>query len=210
MLLVISYLSIFNCKLSIVNGVMGGSMATTANFKKGITIKLEGELMALVDFQHVKPGKGGAFVRTKFKRLKDGAVVEKTFRAGERIETVWMKEKKMQYLYKEGDLFFFMDTETYEQISLPSSLLSHCIPYLKENEEVSVIFAEGQPVSVDIPTFCELKVVETDPGVKGDTAQGGSKPAVVETGLKVSVPLFINVGDTIKIDTRTGKYMERV
>ncbi|MEA3431886.1 MAG: elongation factor P [candidate division WOR-3 bacterium] len=185
-------------------------MATTADFKKGITIKLEGELMALVDFQHVKPGKGGAFVRTKFKRLKDGAVVEKTFRAGERIEIVWMKEKKMQYLYKEGDLFFFMDTETYEQISLPSSLLSHCIPYLKENEEVSVIFAEGQPVSVDIPTYCELKVVETDPGVKGDTAQGGSKPAVLETGLKVTVPLFINVGDTIKIDTRTGKYMERV
>jgi len=185
-------------------------MATTADFKKGITIKLEGELMALVDFQHVKPGKGGAFVRTKIKRLKDGAVVEKTFRAGERIEIVWMKEKKMQYLYKEGDLFFFMDTGTYEQISLPSSLLSHCIPYLKENEEVSVIFAEGQPVSVDIPTFCELKVVETDPGVKGDTAQGGSKPAVLETGLKVTVPLFINVGDTIKIDTRTGKYIERV
>lgn len=185
-------------------------MATTADFKKGMTIKLEGELMTLIDFQHVKPGKGGAFVRTKFKRLKNGAVIERTFRAGERIEVVWMEEKKMQYLYKESDLFFFMDTETYEQVSLPSSLLSQCISYLKENEKVSVIFAEGKPVKVDIPTFCELKVVETGPGVRGDTAQSGSKPAILETGLKVTVPLFINVGDIIKIDSRTGKYIERV
>ena len=185
-------------------------MATTADFKKGKTIRLEGELMTLIDFQHVKPGKGGAFVRTKFKRLKDRTVIDRTFRAGEKIEAVRMEEKKMQYLYKEGDLFFFMDTKTYEQISLPSSLLSHCIPYLKENEEVSVMFADGESVSVDIPTFCELKVVETEPGVRGNTAQGGSKPAILETGLKVTVPLFINIGNTIRVDTRTGKYMERV
>lgn len=185
-------------------------MASTADFKKGMTIRLEGELMTLFDFQHVKPGKGGAFVRTKFKRLKDGAVIDKTFRAGEKIEVVWMEQKKMQYLYKEENLFHFMDTETYEQISLPLSLLSDSVPYLKENEEVFVKFAEGEPVSIDIPTFCELTVVDTEPGVKGDTAQGGSKPAILETGLKVTVPLFINVGDTIKVDTRTAKYIERV
>ncbi|MCK4257031.1 elongation factor P [candidate division WOR-3 bacterium] len=185
-------------------------MATTTDFKRGITLKIDGELMTLYDFQHVKPGKGGAFVRTKLKRMKNGAIIDKNFRAGEKIEIVWIEERKFQYLYNDEHLFFFMDTQNYEQISLPSSLLSDKILYLKENEEISIIFAEGKPVDVEIPTFCELKVVETDPGVKGDTAQGGSKPATLETSLKVSVPLFINIGDTIKVDTRTGKYMERV
>lgn len=185
-------------------------MATTSDFKKGITLKIEGELMSLVDFQHVKPGKGGAFVRTKLKRLKDGAVIDKTFRAGEKIETVWMEEKKFQFLYRDGERFYFMDIQTYEQLSMPLSLISDSVSYLKENEEVSIIFAEGHPVGVEIPTFCNLKVIETDPGVKGDTAQGGSKPATLETGLKVSVPLFIDVGDTIKVDTRTGRYVERI
>ena len=185
-------------------------MATTTDFKRGITLKIDGELMTLYDFQHVKPGKGGAFVRTKLKRMKNGAIIDKNFRAGEKIEIVWIEERKFQYLYNDEHLFFFMDTQNYEQISLPSSLLSDKVLYLKENEEISIIFAEGKPVGVEIPTFCELKVVETDPGVKGDTAQGGSKPATLQTGLKVSVPLFINIGDTIKVDTRTGKYMERV
>ena len=185
-------------------------MATTTDFKRGITLKIDGELMTLYDFQHVKPGKGGAFVRTKLKRMKNGAIIDKNFRAGEKIEIVWIEERKFQYLYNDEHLFFFMDTQNYEQISLPSSLLSDKVLYLKENEEISIIFAEGKPVGVEIPTFCELKVVETDPGVKGDTAQGGSKPATLETSLKVSVPLFINIGDTIKVDTRTGKYMERV
>ncbi|MCK4328938.1 elongation factor P [candidate division WOR-3 bacterium] len=185
-------------------------MATTTDFKRGITLKIDGELMTLYDFQHVKPGKGGAFVRTKLKRMKDGAIIDKNFRAGEKIEIVWIEERKFQYLYNDEHLFFFMDTQNYEQISLPSSLLSDKVLYLKENKEISIIFAEGKPVGVEIPTFCELKVVETDPGVKGDTAQGGSKPATLETRLKVSVPLFINIGDTIKVDTRTGKYMERV
>ncbi len=188
----------------------GGVMATTTDFKRGITLKIDGELMTLYDFQHVKPGKGGAFVRTKLKRMKDGAIIDKNFRAGEKIEIVWIEERKFQYLYNDEHLFFFMDTQNYEQISLPSSLLSDKVLYLKENKEISIIFAEGKPVGVEIPTFCELKVVETDPGVKGDTAQGGSKPATLETRLKVSVPLFINIGDTIKVDTRTGKYMERV
>ncbi len=185
-------------------------MATTTDFKRGITLKIDGELMTLYDFQHVKPGKGSAFVRTKLKRMKNGAIIDKNFRAGEKIEIVWIEERKFQYLYNDEHLFFFMDTQNYEQISLPSSLLSDKVLYLKENEEISIIFAEGKPVGVEIPTFCELKVVETDPGVKGDTAQGGSKPATLETSLKVSVPLFINIGDTIKVDTRTGKYMERV
>ncbi len=185
-------------------------MATTADFKKGITIKIEEELHTLYDFQHVKPGKGGAFVRTKLKRLKDGAVIDKTFRAGEKIEIVWMEEKRYQFLYREGNMYYFMNNQTYEQISMPESLISDSILFLKENEEVSIIFAEGQPVGIEIPTFCELKVKKTDPGVRGDTAQGGSKPAELETGLKVSVPLFINNGDIIKVDTRTGKYVERV
>ena len=184
-------------------------MATTANFKKGMTISLNNEIMTLIDFQHVKPGKGGAFVRTKLKRLKDGAVIDKTFRAGEKVDVIRMEEKKMQYLYRDSDIFFFMDTETYEQMPLSSSLLSDIIPYLKEDEEVSVLFAEGEPVGVHVPIFSILKVVETTPGVKGNTAQSGSKPAVLETGFTVRVPLFINVGDRIKVDTRTGEYVER-
>jgi len=184
-------------------------MATTADFKKGMTIRLDGEPMSLIDFQHVKPGKGGAFVRTKFKRLKDGAVIDRTFRAGERIETVRVEEKRMQYLYKDTDTFFFMDTKTYEQLPLSTSLVSDSASYLKEGEEITILFADAKPISVNIPTFCILKVVETTPGVRGDTAQGGSKPATLETGLSVKVPLFINEGDKIKVDTRTGEYVER-
>jgi elongation factor P len=173
-------------------------------------MRFDGKLYSIVEFQHVKPGKGPAFVRTKIKKIPGGAVIEKTFRAGEKIEEVRVEKHKYQFLYEKNDLYNVMNVETYAQIALPHSLLEDQLPFLKENLEILILFDDAEPIAVDFPTFVELEVVETEPGFKGDTAQGGSKSATLETGLVVNVPLFIGLGDVLKIDTRSGKYIERV
>jgi elongation factor P len=167
-------------------------------------------LWTIVDFQHVKPGKGPAFVRTKLKRIDTGKVVEDTFRSGEKFEEVRLERRDYQYLFQDGDFLTFMSLETYEQISLPADLHEDLTKYVKESETVSMLLRDGQPLTVEAPANVELKVAQTDPGLKGDTAQGGSKPATMETGLIVQVPLFIEEGSTLRIDTRTGKYLGRV
>jgi elongation factor P len=172
-------------------------------------IKLEGRLYSINEFLHVKPGKGGAFVRTKLKKIPEGAVIDKTFRAGEKVEEVRVERRTYQYLYNSGDLFYMMDTETYEQIPISKTLVEDALPYLKENTNVAVLMDGDQPIAVELPTFVELAVTETEPGIRGDTAQGGSKSATLETGAVTSVPLFIEIGDMLKIDTRTGRYIER-
>ncbi len=185
-------------------------MADTSDFRNGLIIKLEGKLYSIVEFQHVKPGKGGAFVRTKLKQIPDGSVLDKTFRAGERVEEVRVERRSFQYLYSTDDLYYMMDGETYEQIPLSGSLMEDVLPYLKEGSKVSVLMDGDRPIAVELPLFVELEVAETEPGIRGDTAQGGSKSAKLETGAVVSVPLFIEVGDVLKIDTRTGRYIERM
>ncbi len=173
-------------------------------------LRLDDDLFSIVEFQHVKPGKGGAFVRTKLKHIPEGYVVDKTFRAGEKVEEVRVDRREFQYLYNTNDLYYLMDTETYEQIPLSRSLIEEVLPYIKENMIITVLMEEDKPVAVRLPYFVELEVRETEPGIKGDTAQGGSKNAVLETGTSVSVPLFIEKGDVLKIDTRDGSYIERV
>ncbi len=173
-------------------------------------LKIDGELYSIVEFLHVKPGKGGAFVRTKLKHIPDGYVIDKTFRAGEKVEDVRVERRPFQYLYNTEDLYYMMDLETYEQIPLPKSILEDSLLYLKENMNLTVLMDGDKPVAIEIPTFVELEVTETEPGVRGDTAQGGSKNATLETGAIISVPLFIEIGDVVKVDTRTGKYIERV
>ncbi len=185
-------------------------MATTSDLRKGVTIKLEDALYTVVDFQHVKMGRGGAFVRTRLKNLKTGVVLERTFKAGDKIDIVHLEEKNFQYIYREGDTFYFMDMETYDQLPLSVEVVGEARNYLTENMNVNIVYADGEPVGVKLPNFVELKVVETPPGVRGDTATGGSKPAKLETGLTITVPLFIEEGDIIKVDTRTGEYIERV
>jgi len=183
---------------------------STNQFKNGMTIELDGVLYQIVEFQHVKPGKGGAFVRTKLKNFKTGAVIDKTFRAGEKVEQAVVNRRPMQYLYNDGSDYIFMDTETYEQINISKSLLEEEAKYLKEGTNVLVAMHEGLAIGVELPTAVELEVAQTDPGVKGDTASGGTKPATLETGVVVQVPLFIQQGDIIKVDTRTGEYITRV
>lgn len=185
-------------------------MATTADFRNGMTFKMEGELWKILEFLHVKPGKGGAFVRTKLRRLSDGAVIEKTFRAGEKIVEVKILARSMQFLYESNGLYYFMDEETFDQHPLNAELLKETIPYMKENTTVKVLWYEEKPLWVEIPQFVELEVVRTEPGVRGDTATGGSKPAELETGATVQVPLFVNIGDVLKVDTSTGDYITRV
>lgn len=185
-------------------------MISTNDFHTGVTIELDGEIYAVVDFQHVKPGKGSAFVRSKLKNIRTGSVTEKTFRAGEKVSRAHLERKKMQYLYSSGSDYFFMDTETYDQLSLDEIQLENAIKYLIENMEIDVVEYQGEIVGVEIPMFVELTVAETDPGFKGDTASGGSKPAKLETGLVIQVPFFINEGDRVRVDTRTAEYMERV
>jgi elongation factor P len=182
---------------------------STAEFKKGLRIVFDGQPYAIVDFQHVKPGKGGAFVRTKLKHMRQGRVIDNTFRAGEKVELVEYDEKHMQFLYKD-DRYNFMDTETYEQVSMSPEEVGDARDYLKENVEVDVLYIDGSPVAVDLPNFVELTITRTDPGLRGDTAQGGTKPATLETGAVVQVPLFLNEGDVVKVDTRTGEYLGRV
>ncbi len=185
-------------------------MAGTADFRNGVTLRLEGGLHTILEFQHVKPGKGGAFVRTKLKKLDTGQVIDRTFRAGERIEIVRLERRSAEYLYSDGGLYYFMEKGSYEQLSLSPDLIGDSLKYLKENATLDLLFADGRPVGVELPTFCRLKVTATDPGLKGDTATGGTKPATLETGLVISVPLFIQIGDMIRIDTRTGEYLARV
>ncbi len=182
---------------------------STAEFKKGLKIQFDGEPYSIVDFQHVKPGKGGAFVRTKLKHMKQGRVIDNTFRAGEKVELVDFDEKRMQYLYRD-DRYHFMDLESYDQISLSPEEVGDARDFLKDNTEVEILFIDGSPVTVELPNFMELQIVKTDPGVRGDTASGGSKPATLESGAVVQVPLFLNEGDVIKVDTRSGEYLGRV
>jgi len=184
-------------------------MISTTDFRTGLTFELEGEVVQLLDFQHVKPGKGAAFVRCKLKNIKSGAIVERTFRPGEKFPKAHIERKEMQYLYKDGDQWVFMDTETYEQVSLPEALLEDAPKYLKENMTTGILFYQGQVIGVDLPKQVELRVTATEPGIKGDTASGGGKPATLETGLVVIVPFFVNEGDVLVIDTRTGNYVSR-
>ncbi len=182
---------------------------STAEFKKGLKIQFDGAPYSIVDFQHVKPGKGGAFVRTKLKHMRLGRVIDNTFRAGEKVELVDFEEKGMQYLYKD-DRYHFMDLETYDQISLSADEVGDARDFLKENIEVEILFIDGSPVTVELPNFIELRIAKTDPGIRGDTASGGSKPATLETGAVIQVPLFLNEGDVVKVDTRSGDYLGRV
>ena len=185
-------------------------MISTNQFRNGAAIRVDGKRFTILYFQHVKPGKGGAFVRTRLRNLDTGAVIEKTFRAGEKIESVRTESRPMTFLYRDGDLYYFMDSETYEQIAIPSEVLAETVDYLVPNGEVEVLLADGEVVSVEPPVHVELEVAQTDPGLKGDTATGGSKPATLETGLVVQVPLFVNIGDKVRVDTRTKEYLTRV
>ncbi|MFY9178065.1 MAG: elongation factor P [Caldicoprobacterales bacterium] len=185
-------------------------MISAGDFRKGITIEIDGQVYTVVDFQHVKPGKGAAFVRTKIKNIVTGSTIEKTFSPTEKVPRARVETKEMQYLYNDGNLYYFMDTETYEQIPLNQNQVEDAIKFIKENMNVTIKFFKGEAFSVEPPFFVELEVTHTEPGFKGDTATGGTKPATLETGALVHVPLFINVGDVIRIDTRTGEDMERV
>ncbi len=186
-------------------------MAVSTNqFKTGMCISYNDKLWIIVDFQHVKPGKGGAFVRTKLKELKTGRVNEITFRAGEKVDDVRVETKRLQYLYGDGASFHFMDTSTYEQFEISAEFVGDAAKWLKENDEVQVMYAGDEMIGVEPPMFVELAVVETDPGFKGDTVQGGTKPATLESGAVVQVPMFVETGDRLKIDTRDGSYITRV
>lgn len=182
----------------------------TSGFKNGLSIQLDGKIWQIIEFQHVKPGKGPAFVRSKLRDVRNGNVVEKTFRAGERMEQAILDRKSMQYLYSTGEDYIFMDTEDFDQIEIPKAMIGANVKYLKESMEVSVLTHGSEVLGVELPTSVELLVSETDPGLRGDTASGGGKPATLETGAIVTVPLFLNVGDKIKVDTRTDQYLGRV
>ncbi|HUP19407.1 MAG TPA: elongation factor P [Gemmatimonadota bacterium] len=185
-------------------------MATTADFRNGMVMQFEGELWQVVYFQHVKPGKGGAFVRTRLKKVKTGQVVERTFRAGERVDEVRLERRPMQYLYSGDHHAYFMDTQSYEQHPIDADLLVDQKLYLKENIVCDVLVHDGQVLGVELPQFIEAEIVETEPGFRGDTATGGTKPATLETGAVVQVPLFVNKGEKVRVDTRTNAYLERV
>lgn len=185
-------------------------MISAGDFRNGVTIEMDNNVYQIIEFQHVKPGKGAAFVRTKLKNIKNGGVVEKTFRPTEKCPQARIDRKDMQYLYADGDMFNFMDVETYEQIALSKDEIGDALKFVKENEMVKMLSHNGQVFSVEPPLFVELEITETEPGFKGDTATGASKPAIVETGAQVSVPLFVEIGEKIKIDTRTGEYLSRV
>lgn len=185
-------------------------MVSAGDFKNGITIQMDNGIWQIIEFQHVKPGKGAAFVRTKLKNIKSGGVVEKTFRPTEKCPQARIDRKDMQYLYADGDLFYFMDVETYDQIALSSADIGDALKFVKENEMCKVCSHNGSVFAVEPPLFVELVITDTEPGFKGDTATGATKPATVETGAVVQVPLFVNQNDVIKIDTRTGEYLSRV
>ncbi len=184
-------------------------MITAGDFRKGITFEMEGGVWNIVDFQHVKPGKGAAFVRTKIKNIMTGAVIERTFNPTDKMPRAIVETKDMQYLYNDGNLYYFMDPETYEQMPLNQSQVEDAIRFVKENTNVSIRFFKGEAFSVEAPNFVDLEVTQTEPGFKGDTASNTYKPATLETGFELMVPLFINIGDMIKIDTRSGEYLSR-
>ncbi len=185
-------------------------MVTAGEFKNGITIEMDGNIYQIIEFQHVKPGKGAAFVRTKLKNIVNGGVIEKAFRPTEKFENAIIERVDMQYLYNDGDLYYFMDTNTYDQIALNKDQIGDTLKFVKENEMVKICSHKGNVFAIEPPLFVELEVTATEPGFKGDTATGASKPATVETGVQINVPLFVNEGDRIKIDTRTGEYLSRV
>jgi elongation factor P len=189
-------------------GVSG--MISTNQFRNGSAIRVDGKRFTIIYFQHVKPGKGAAFVRTRLRNIDTGALIEKTFRAGEKLESVRTESRPMTYLYRDGDLLYFMDTETYEQVAVSLEVVGDAVGYIVPNGTVSVLSADGEVVSVEPPAHVDLEVAETDPGLKGDTATGGSKPATLETGVVVQVPLFVNAGDRVRVDTRTNEYLTRV
>ena len=184
-------------------------MISAGDFRNGITFEMDGNVVQVIEFQHVKPGKGAAFVRTKYKNVITGAVVERSFNPTDKYPTAYIERKDMQYLYSDGDLYYFMDMETYEQQPIDKSKLGPAFQFVKENMEVKVLSYQGHVFGVEQPHLVELEVTETDPGFKGDTATNATKPATLETGAEIKVPLFINQGDMIRIDTRTGEYMER-
>lgn len=185
-------------------------MVQAGDFRNGLTLEMDGGIYTVIEFQHVKPGKGSPFVRTKMKNIKNGGIVEKTFRPTEKLPQAHIETKEYQYLYADGDLYNFMDTENYEQVALNSDDVGDSLKFVKENEMVKLKSHAGSIFAIEPPLFVELLITESEPGVKGDTATGATKPAVVETGATVYVPLFVNQGDTIKIDTRTGEYLSRV
>ncbi|WP_194608841.1 elongation factor P [Clostridium vitabionis] len=184
-------------------------MVSAGDFRNGVTLEIDGVVYQILEFQHVKPGKGAAFVRTKIKDVINGGVVERTFRPTEKFPVARIDKIDMQYLYKDGDLYNFMDNNTYEQITLSEELCGDAMKFVKENETVKVLSYNGKVFAVEAPLFVELEVTETEPGLKGDTATGATKPATVETGAQIMVPLFVNIGDKVKIDTRTGEYLSR-
>ena len=185
-------------------------MVTAGDFKNGITIEMDNNIWQIIEFQHVKPGKGAAFVRTKLKNVKSGGVIEKSFRPTEKFQLAHIDKSEYQYLYSDGEFFFFMNTENFEQIQLDEASVGDSLKFVKENDMCKLCSYQGQVFAIEPPMFAELEITETEPGVKGDTATGATKPAVVETGATVYVPLFVEQGDKIKIDTRTGEYLSRV
>ncbi len=185
-------------------------MISTNQFRNGNHIDVDGTIFKILEFQHVKPGKGGAFVRTKLRRASDGAVIDRTFRAGEKFRPVRTEVRKMQFLYRDGTDAHFMDTESYEQLTIPENAIAEALQWTKESDAVDVLYIDSEPADVQLPSAIDLEVSETEPGVRGDTASGGgSKPAVLQTGARVQVPLFIEIGDLVRVDTRSGEYVSR-
>jgi elongation factor P len=185
-------------------------MITTNQFKNGNHIDVDGTIFKIIEFQHVKPGKGGAFVRTKLRRAADGAVIDRTFRAGEKFRPVRTEVRRMQFLYRDGSDAHFMDSESYEQLVIPEATISSALDFMRESDEVEVLYVDAEPADVQLPSAIDLTVRETEPGLRGDTASGGgTKPAVLETGAKINVPLFIDIGDVVRVDTRSGEYVSR-
>lgn len=185
-------------------------MISAGDFRKGVTFEMDGDVYEIIDFQHVKPGKGAAFVRAKIKSVLTGGFKDTTFNPSEKFEKVVIETREMQYLYSDGELYYFMDNETYEQVPMEKDMVEEALKFMKENDTAVINFYKGKPFRVLPANFVELEVTFTEPGVKGDTSSGGSKPATVETGYTINVPLFVNTGDVIRIDTRTGEYMSRV
>jgi elongation factor P len=185
-------------------------MISTNQFRNGNHIDVDGTVFKILEFQHVKPGKGGAFVRTKLRRASDGAVIDRTFRAGEKFRPVRTEVRRMQFLYRDGSEAHFMDSESYEQLTIPEGTLSDALRWMRDSDEVELLYIDDQPADVQLPSAIDLKVTETEPGVRGDTASGGgSKPAMLETGARIQVPLFIDIGDLVRVDTRSGEYVSR-
>ena len=185
-------------------------MLSTNQFRNGNHIEVDGTVFKILEFQHVKPGKGGAFVRTRLRRASDGAVIDRTFRAGEKFGSVRAYTRKMQFLYRDGTDAHFMDTQTYDQLTIPESAIADALRFMKDSEEVDVLYIDEQPADIQLPSAIDLKVADAEPGLRGDTASGGgTKPAVLETGTRIQVPLFVNAGDTVRVDTRSGEYVSR-